>query len=504
MISTGNEADVDIADAIEFLAGEEKVRAIAVFMESARRPQAFLDAVRHAQREGKPVVALKAGASEAAAKAAQAHTGSLVGDDRVFSAVCRQLGVPRVSSLEDLVGVADLIARVGPVETEGLALVGMSGGMCEIATDQAERDGVNIPTLGPDTLTRLREALPSFATPSNPLDITGAAMLSPELIERAITEIASDPSVGLITYLFDAPAAIATAGVGRVFLEHVGAGFQAGGKPALMLSHNFTPVSADARSYSGLGLAHGIGAIGHLFTWSRAQRRTTDVHSTPILSEARPSNEREVLAYLAASGVSVVPGVITTTADAAVKEAAKHTGSVVLKIASEDIQHKTEAGGVALNISGNDEVREAWNAMMDRVRRSAPDARIEGIIISPMRQAGVELFVGTMRDPQWGPVIAVGLGGLFVEALKDTSLRLLPVSDSDVLEMLDELRGRALLDGFRGATPVDRQAAAATIAAIGNAALALGEELVSLEVNPLLALGSHIEALDGLTVWANS
>ncbi|MDB5969939.1 MAG: CoA-binding protein [Hydrocarboniphaga sp.] len=512
MISTGNEADIDIADAIEFLIGEDEVRSIAVFMETARRPAAFIRAVARAKAAGKPVVVLKVGTSEAAAKAAQAHTGSLVGDDKVFGAVCRRWGIPRVHTMEDLVGVADLIARVGPLKADGLALVGMSGGMCEIAVDQAERDGVPIPELQKETLARLRAALPEFATPSNPLDVTGGAMLKPELLETALGEIARDPGVGIVVHLFDAPAKIENVGIGRVFLKHIGAGFAAGGKPAVMLSHNYMPVSGDARTlaeeagiiYSGAGLSHGIAAIGHLIAWSRVQRAAPRAYAQASPKVVlRPVGERAVLGHLATSGVPVIPGPITRSADEAVAEAAKHAGAVVLKIASADIPHKTEAGGVALNIRGADAVGAAWVQMMDRVRAAKPGAHIDGIIVSPMRSEGVELFVGTMRDPQWGPVIAVGLGGVFVEALKDTSLRVLPIDESDVLEMFTELRGSALLDGFRGSPAVDRQATAAAVVAIGNAALALGEELVSLEVNPLLVAGSRVEALDGLTIWAD-
>jgi acetate---CoA ligase (ADP-forming) len=173
----------------------------------------------------------------------------------------------------------------------------------------------------------------------------------------------------------------------------------------------------------------------------------------------------------------------------------------VLTIVSPEIQHKTDVGGVALNVSGDDAVAAAYRTMLARVRAARPDVRLDGVVVSPMRGKGVELFVGTMRDAQWGPVIAVGLGGVWVEALKDTSLRLLPVTPSDVEAMLSELRGSKLLDGFRGAPAVDRGAAAEVVAAIGNAALALGPDLVSLEINPLLGDGLRIEALDALAVW---
>ncbi len=509
MISTGNEADVDIADAIDHLVTQPEVKSIALFMETARRPAAFIAAADRARAAGKPIVVLKVGASEAAAQAAQAHTGSLVGDDRVFNAVCRQHGLFRVHSLEDMVVTADLMARLGPLPVPGLALVAMSGGMCEIATDQAERDGVRLARLSAETTRELRAVLPEMATPGNPLDITGAAMLNPELIEKALAVLGRDPDVGLVSFIFDAPLPGPGAEMARPFINHVGAGIAAAAKPGLMVSYAFMPVPAESRAmvdaagvaYSGAGLSHALTAIGHLQAWSQAARQTPATPDRPAPVTARPAGERQVLSFLAQRGVPVLPSSLTRTAEEAASEAARLGGPVVLKIASPDIAHKTEVGGVALNLQGSDIVQGAWRAMMDRVVSHRPDARIDGILVTPMRDRGIELFVGTMRDPQWGPVIAVGLGGIFVELLKDTSLRLLPVSEQGALDMLAELKGSALLDGFRGAAPVNRTAVARAVAAIGDAALALGDDLVSLEVNPLLATDNRVEALDGLTIW---
>ena len=192
---------------------------------------------------------------------------------------------------------------------------------------------------------------------------------------------------------------------------------------------------------------------------------------------------------------------LSRSADEAARIAQELGGPVVLKIASAQIAHKTEVSGVALNLQGADAVRAAWQAMDARVRAARPEAEIDGILVAPMRQGGLELFVGTVRDPQWGPALAVGLGGIWVEALRDTSLRLLPVTPAEVKDMLAELRGASLLDGWRGAPAADRDAIAEAVAAIGNAALALGPELVSLEVNPLRVDGRMVEALDALAVW---
>ncbi|WP_321960537.1 acetate--CoA ligase family protein [Paraburkholderia sp. J7] len=513
MISTGNEADITIADAIDYLARQPEPRAIALFLESVRDPARFAAAVRAATAAGKPVVLLKVGTSEATARAAQAHTGSLVGDDRVFDALCRKLGLSRVHSLEELIVTADLFARLGPVEAEGLALTAMSGGMCEIMTDQADAEGIEIAPLAGATLARLREALPPFATPANPLDITGAAMLQPDLIPTALAALASDTSVGALGFVFDAPLKDDARGFARNFIRHIGEGFKAAGKPCLMMSHTFSAVNGEARDmtdaagvvYSGGGVRHCVSALGHLAAHHAWRRRTAvaGAKAAPGIA-GRPNGEREVLDYLDSAGVPVIPMRLARTADEAVSIAAGLDASVVLKIASPDIAHKTEVGGVALNLLGEAAVREAFDTMLARVRAAAPDARIEGIVVAPMRRGGVELFVGTMNDPQWGPAVAVGLGGIWVEALKDTSLRLLPVSEQDVLDMLAELRGAKLLDGFRGAPGADREALARAIVAIGEAALALGPDLVSLEINPLLAEGARVEALDGLTEWRSA
>ena len=509
LISTGNEADVTVADAIEFLVAQPQARAIAVFLETVRDPERFLDAVAAANAADKSVILLKVGSSEAAAKAAQAHTGSLVGNDRMFDAMCRQNGLVRVRSLEELIVTADIFSQLGRVGGKGPGLIALSGGLCEIAIDQAEEQGIPLPELSAATRTGLKSVLPGYATPNNPLDITGGAMTDPAIIEPAIEGMARDPDVGLVTFTFDVPEKDDARGFASRFINRIGAGFANSGKPGLLFSHAFSKVNAEARAmavsaglaYSGGGLRHCLTAIGHLFRWSKRTAPRPRGLPTVLPAADRPLSERAVLSYLEAQGVSVVPVRIARSADEAASMAAAIDAPVVLKIASPDIAHKTEIGGVVLNLSGEAAVREAFAAILERAATHCPDARIDGVIVAPMRDAGVELFVGTLRDPQWGLAIAVGLGGIFVEALKDTSLRLLPIMEQDALGMLEELRSKALLDGFRGAEAVDRQALARAIVKIGDAALALGPDLVSLEVNPLLASGSHIEALDGLAIW---
>jgi acetate---CoA ligase (ADP-forming) len=246
-----------------------------------------------------------------------------------------------------------------------------------------------------------------------------------------------------------------------------------------------------------------MNALGNAFWWSEQYRRLSGTPAPAfaiMASEQRPRSERGTLAFLAECGVPVVPAALAHDAGQAVAAARAIGGRVVLKIASDDIAHKSDIGGVALNLEGDTAVGEAFA----RIMSAAPaGSRVDGVLVAPMRSGGLELFVGCTRDPQWGPVIAVGLGGVWVEVLQDVSLRPLPIDATEVKRMLGELRGAKLLHGVRGMPAADIDAVAAVIARIGDAAVALGDELDTLEVNPLWVRGSDVEALDALAVWGN-
>jgi succinyl-CoA synthetase beta subunit len=213
-------------------------------------------------------------------------------------------------------------------------------------------------------------------------------------------------------------------------------------------------------------------------------------------------SERAARALLSDAGVPVVPARLARSADEAVKAAADLGGPLSVKIVSADLEHKSDIGGVRLDVPPDeDAVRAAYRAVTQAAARTGTGVRVEGVLISLMRRGGTELLVGVVRDPQWGPVLAVAIGGLFVEVLRDSALAPLPVTPGQAGRLLDRLRGRAVLDGVRGGAPADREALTAVIARIGDLALALGDDLASLEVNPLLADGARIEALDAVVTW---
>ncbi len=500
--ATGNEAEVDISTVVSYLVEHPHTRAISVFAETIRDPARFIEAAERARVARKPIVILKVGKSALSAQVAQAHTGSLVGDDRAFDAACKRHGVVRVTSCEDLILTAGLLAAVGPLKRPGIGITSISGGACTLIADRAEEAGVFLPVLAPETVAALREVMPGYGSTLNPLDMTGAAVRDATLFRTTLAAIARDPQIGLVGVCMtppNGPRQSSPAG-----LTEIGNGAREVDVPVVVISthlKNLNDYSRESIAEHRLpfvigGLDHAVRAFGHAAWWS-AQLSKAAAPYESVPGSAHPVTERETLDYLAGFGVKVIPARLVTNADEAA--AAAFEGPVVLKIASPDIAHKTEVGGVRLNVTGD--VAGAFAEIMRGVRANAPDARLDGVIISPMRTQGIELFVGITWDAAWGPVIALGLGGIWVEALADTALALLPVTRDEVVEMLQGLRASRVLHGFRGAPAVDVNAVADVIVKIGEAALALGPALAALEINPLLVNGADVEALDALTVW---
>ncbi|MEJ7931407.1 acetate--CoA ligase family protein [Ramlibacter sp. AN1015] len=509
LVTTGNEMDLDATDFVAHLIADDRVRAIALYLETVRRPERFVQVARQAGAAGMPLVVLKIGASEASARTAQAHTGALVGDDRAFDAMCEQYGVVRVHALEDLVITADLIARTGVLRPGGLGLMSNSGGICGIAADAAAKAGLPLPQLSPATVGALGEVLPDYATCQNPLDITGAAAADRALFEHTLRVLAADRAFGAVVCFGDLPASRAESDESLLAgLMHMGRAAQAADIPVLVMNcvqRDVTPegqeIAAEYRlPLVAAGLDRGLAALGRAFRWSQFQRggqRPREAARVGSVQVPLPCSEHTVLQLLRTHGVPVVPAVLAGSAQEAVDAAQRLGGAVAVKICSPDIAHKSEIGGVALDVRGPDAVREAYARVL---AGAPPQARVEGVLVAPMRPRGLELIVGVSRDPTWGPMLVVGLGGIWVETLQDVALRQLPVDAQDVAEMLQGLKAAALFRGSRGAQPVDIAALARTIARIGDLALALGPRLEALEINPLRVEGNGCEALDALLV----
>lgn len=516
MISTGNEVNLGIAAAIEYLVDDPATTVICVFMEATREPQAFRRAAARCFTAGKPLVVLKVGRSEITARSAQAHTGALVGDDKVFDAVCAQEGILRVRSIEEMVVTADVLAKTGRLSGSGVGVVSISGGVCEISADLAHEEGVDLPAFGADTLARLCEILPDYGTAQNPLDLTGSATEHVAMMSEAIESVSRDPALSLLCFLFEVPTGEKDAtAFAYPALEAIGQGIARAACPTIVMASMIKTVSESGRAfiaahrlpYVSGGLELGMPAIGRAVRWWARQRIAAPatceaVAPLPLAPAELPRSEHEAQQFLARFGVPVIPTVLARTATEAETAAREWGGRAVIKIASADIAHKSDVGGVTLDLAP-EQVATAFDAMMALVGQNCPGAKLDGVLVSPMRRGGTELLVGVTQDPEWGPVLAVGLGGVFVEVLGAASLRLLPVTTAQVVTMLRALRGSRLLEGYRNVPAVDVPALAEVIARICTAALALGPALQTLEVNPLVVTADRIEALDALVVGRN-
>jgi acyl-CoA synthetase (NDP forming) len=415
---------------------------------------------------------------------------------------------------------AGAAAALGRLERPGIGIVSISGGACDIVADRAEDLGAELPELAAETRAALAAIMPDYGTVQNPLDVTGAAIIDPTIFTRTIRVMAADPSVGVVGVIQGVPwFDDGTPYVAQRFVDAIGEGIRDAACPTAFINQVIQPITDYTRSvmarggvsYVIPGLRQAIVALRNVAWWSEATRpveagtAATAQAGLPVPAQALRHGqwpEDAARRMLAEAGLPVVPARLVSSADDAAKAAAEFGGPVCVKVVSPQILHKTDIGGVRLDVPAEeDAVRDAFEAVTAAAAR-VDGASVDGVLVSPMRHGGAELLVGVVRDPHWGPMLAVALGGVFVEVLKDSALAPLPVSPGQARAMLDRLRGRAVLDGVRGSAPADLDALAAVIARAGDLALALGDDLESLEINPLRVDGATIEALDAVVTWA--
>jgi acetate---CoA ligase (ADP-forming) len=519
LVTVGNEAMVTVAEGIDYLVEQEATRVIALYLESVRHPDVFLAAAERAMKAGKPIVAYKAGRGALGAKVTAAHTGSLAGDDRVFDAVFRQHGIIRVDSIEDLVTTCGLLDAHGELPGERVAFVTGSGAMCGVIGDLSEAHGIELPDFAASTVAELRAVgLPDFATAQNPLDTTGYVVIDTNLLPNSEAVVSRDPNIDMLVVNGSVPGTQAAADFMAGNLARRRSLSQTSPVPVIAMEFLPTDQTAFGRDYRRSqgapyvvdSLTRGIPALAKAIWWSGLRRTAREpgvaADADPVTVDAPGAlhgawSERQVSALLAANGVPVVPQRLATSAPDAASAAEEAGFPVALKVSAAGIAHKTDVGGVVLGIESADAAARAHDQIIAAVSAAAPGTPIEGVLVSPMRARGVDLLVGVVRDETWGLTLVVGLGGIWVEVLKDSAVRRLPVTAPQVRGMLGELRSFPLLTGARGSEPVDLDELSRVIARIGDVAVALGDDLAELEVNPLRAAGSRIEVLDALVQW---
>ena len=529
LASMGNEGMITTTDVVNYLVEDENTKVICLFLEQIAHPAEFAKAADRAAAAGKPIVALKVGASEAGQKSALAHTGSIAGDDAVVDAALRQMNVIRVNSLEELLSTGAMLGYCRPPRGPRMGVLTASGGACDIIADGSSREGLEIPDFAPETAEKIQPHLPPFATAHNPLDVTGYGLAHSgrggnalSAIDQALDAAVEDPNLDFIMFTgVNVPdqrppdEEMATRLEQR--LDWIAERIATSRIPVIPVANVCTDVSPYAREELGKrglhvlgGIDLGVRAFGNALRWvQRGETRTAGLGAPAastgngqVTGQTGPWSEAAARDLLAASGVPVVPGELVDSADAAVRAAERLGMPVAMKICSAQITHKSDIGGVALNLATPDDVRAAYGRVRD-AGRAVPDAQVDGVLVTPMRGDGVELLVGVTTDPTFGPVLTVGLGGVWVEVMRDTTLRVLPVDRDEAKRMLGELRGAALLKGARGTAAADLDRVAAAITAVGDAAARLDGRLEAIEVNPLWISGDRVEALDALVVTAD-
>ncbi len=524
LVSMGNEAMISATDVIDYLIEDDETRVIAVFLESIRQPATFERMARKALARGKPIIALKVGKSEISARAAKAHTGALVGNDAINEAAFRQMGIIRVASLEDLLITTELLGYSAPLRGRRMGLVTPSGGACDILADRAHEEGIALPDFAPATIQGLQQLLPAFSTAHNPLDVTGYIVVDRTLQQRALEVVVEDPGLDFITYLSEPPRLEPPASQLDALREQyraLGSLIRRSRLPVVVMSNtsiDLTPFGRSIADEAGIhyvgGMEHGMTALGHALWWYEMQQQSfrrveqqEEEGATPVINLSElPSGtwpEWKARNFLQQHDIPVVPGILATNSQEAVSAAQTLGFPVAMKIQASAIMHKSDMGGVALNIASEDEVRRNFETIMRNASGATSSGAIDGVLISPMRPPGIELLIGIISDASWGQALVVGLGGIWTEVFNDTSARVLPVQRTEIARMLSELRAYALLQGVRGKQPVNMEKLVDTIHRISRLAQAVRDRLDTLEINPLLLHGSHIEALDVLISWRN-
>ncbi|MFE6398994.1 acetate--CoA ligase family protein [Streptomyces alboflavus] len=513
---TGNEADLETADFLSYFAERPEVGAIACYVEGLKDGRSFLLAADRAARRGVPVVAVKVGRTETGARTAASHTGKLTGADAVVDAAMRQYGVIRVDGLDELQDTATLLARARPPRADGVVVYSISGGTGAHFADLATEAGLNLPTLSTAKQAELHDWIPHYLNVANPVD-NGGHPVGDWRGRKIIDAILADPEVGVLICPITGPFPPMS---DKLAKDLVAAAEQTDklvcvvwGSPLGTEAAYRETLLGSSRVATFRTFANCIGAVRayldhHRFTASyrspfdEAPRAVSPSYrkAQALLRPGQRLSEHAAKQLLRAYGIRVPREQLVTSAAASVRAASLVGYPVVMKASGTRIAHKTELGLVKVGLTSASQVRDAYRDLTDIARYEGVD--LDGVLVCQMVERGVEMVVGVSPDPLFGPTVTVGLGGVLVEVLRDVAVGVPPFGEEEARRMLSSLRGRALLDGVRGAPPADLDALVEVVLRVQRMSLELGDTLAELDINPLLVLprGQGAVALDALAV----
>jgi acyl-CoA synthetase (NDP forming) len=513
--SAGNQADVDVADLVAYLAEDPSCRCVACVFEGMGHPQRLIEAAQIAWRSGKPLLIHKIATGTLGAEAAISHTGSLAGSDSAYRAAFERGGAIIVDDFDGLMEAAQFFAKAPAPKARGIAVLAASGGAAIMAADKAEQFGISLPQPS-EAVRRILEAnIPDFGSARNPCDVTGQVVNNPLSMQACSDALLSDAAYGALvvpqTLAFEmyktrlASLESQSKQHGKITCSLLISGWLQG--PGTLEAEMYPHVAlfrSMDRCFAALAAWHHRADLGS--RGERTLKRISDpqaAEKAARLIDAAPHHrltERESKAVLEFYGIPTVREISVDTAESAAAAAARLGFPVALKVESPDIAHKTEAGVVALNVRSGAEVSAAYDRIMANARRFAPQAKISGVLLQPMVPAGVEVVVGARIDPLLGPLIVAGFGGVLVELLRDSSVELAPVNAEEARRMLGRLKGGALFGGFRGGAAVDLERLADIVVRVSEFAADQQARISELDINPIICSAAQLIAVDALIV----
>jgi len=509
--STGNEVDLQVADFIRYMATAPDIKVIVTLLEGIKDGPRFLSALQCAADNGKPVIALKVGKSEYGQRAAQSHTASLTGSADVNSAVFRQYGVIEVDDIDELVDTAWLFARAMPSERAGVGIYCSSGGTSALTADAVGLAGLTLPEFSAETTEVLRSRLPDYAAIGNPVDTTAVVLSDAELVEQTLSAVAADPNLGCVIAPISLDYGETTIRLAQTIIaaqknvdslivpiwmsDRLGEGYR------LLVEAGFAPPRSVGKA---------IAAIRRWTEWGQARRsavgqpdRSAGIAGAPPASAVRNLSELDAKNLLGQFGIALLPVAVARSREEARTLADGMGYPVVAKIASRDIVHKSDIGGVKVGIGDGRGVETAWDEIMASVKHHKPEASLEGLLIEKMAPGGgIELMAGVTRDPVFGHVMTFGMGGIYVEILKDVTRRLLPLTRADAAAMVREMRTFPMLAGARGRPASDIAALERLLMNVSDFVMANAGRIEEMDLNPVWvgALGEGAMPLDAVIV----
>ena len=505
VISTGNEADLTMADFLDYMVEDERTHAVMLFCEAVRNGPGFVAALAKARRLGKPVIAIKVGRSDAGTRASASHTASLSGSYTAYHAVFERYGVIEAEDADEAVAIAGVVLSCPLPKGRRAGIVTVSGGGGAWMADTLSAHGLIVPVLSAAMQASLRPLMPSYGASGNPVDVTAQGSNTGPAMMTVMEHLAESDEIDMLVLV----SSLASESRASLDAGRIRATAEKCGKPMTVWSYTIpSAFGRDASSGCGLFLHTNLRnagvAMGRLAGYAEVLRRPLPEPFEPVSGRLYPGLPRVVPEYLAkqvlAAWLPEAAERLVQSAEAAADAATTLGFPVALKVQSPDLPHKTEAGGVRLNLADPDAVAAAYAAMLGDVARYAPEAKIDGVLVQKMAPKGHELVIGMVNDATFGPIMMVGYGGTTVELFADVAHSPAPVDEAEAKRMIRSLRSARLLSGFRGAEPIDLAPVAKLLAALSRAALTLAAQVAEFELNPVIlhADGSGLTVADAL------